>query len=118
MTWHLSGQGDTLAGLREIAKDDPEAAALVSALEEDMPVINPAFDWIWRAWHRLSDDRPRYGGGMGPSVPGRIPWTVVAQWCRHHDLTRAEMLLLDACFAVMDVVYLEWWSAAQAKPEK
>jgi hypothetical protein len=79
----------------------------------EAPPVDPTLEWIWRAWHRLSDDRPRFGGGMGPPVPGRIPWLTVRLWCRHHDLTKGEMDMLDVCFAAMDAVYIDWWSAAQ-----
>lgn len=48
-------------------------------------------------------------GGMGPSVPGRIPWTVVRDWCAEEGYTRGEFAELDTCFAAMDDEYLAHW---------
>jgi hypothetical protein len=52
---------------------------------------------------------------MGPSVPGRIPWTVIQQWAHHHGLAKGEMMMLDTVMMALDRVYLEWWSAKHAK---
>jgi hypothetical protein len=106
-----------LNSLREIGADDPEAAQAADRLAVEEPPADASLDWIWRAWHRLSDDRPRYGGGMGPSVPGRIPWMVVQAWSRHHRLHRGEMQMLDLCLGAMDAAYIAWWSEQQPKDE-
>lgn len=102
--------------MRQIVLDsgDAEAAMLVEILEQDAPEVDAATNWIWRAWQRLHDDRPHYGGGMGPSVPGRIPWTTIMAWARHHNLQDGETAMLDACLVAMDAAYLEWWQQAQA----
>lgn len=55
---------------------------------------------------------------MGPSVPGRIPWTVVRLWAEYHNLRRGEMDLLDAAFGVMDAAYIDWWVAQQPKGDQ
>ena len=91
---------------------------MVRALETDCPVVDPSLEWIWRAWHRLTDDRPRYGGGMDQPIPGRIPWTVVHQWGRYQRLARGEMGMLDICIGAMDALYLEWWVSRQKVPDK
>jgi hypothetical protein len=104
-----------LENLREIAQGDPEAVGLVASLEAELPVDDPALDWIWKAWQRLRHDRPFYGGGMGPPVPGRIPWTVVRAWGQYHRLRRGEFEMMDLCFAVLDGVYIEWYVAEQKK---
>lgn len=62
--------------------------------------------WIWRAWHRLHLDRPWWGGGMGPVVPGRIPWATVRDWAAFHDLSGDDMLLLDTCIRALDGEFL------------
>lgn len=54
---------------------------------------------------------------MGAPVPGRIPWSIVRLWCKHHRLQKGEMDMLDACFAAMDSAYLEWWQAKQTPAE-
>ncbi len=77
------------------------------------PKAAAEFEWIWRAWHRLSDDRPRFGGGMGPPVPGRIPWLTVWRWAEHNGLQKGELNMLDVCFAALDSIYLDWWSQSQ-----
>jgi hypothetical protein len=80
--------------------------------EADMPpapFIEPEFLWIWRAWHRLHPDRPQHGGGLGPSVPGDIPWTVVRQWAEFYHLSRGEFHMLDRVLQAMDAEYREWW---------
>jgi hypothetical protein len=80
--------------------------------EADMPpapFIEPQFLWIWRAWHRLHPDRPQHGGGMGPAVPGDIPWMVVREWARFHHLSRPEFEMLDRVMQAMDGEYRDWW---------
>jgi hypothetical protein len=69
------------------------------------PEINNWLEWVWRAWHRLSLDRPLYGGGMGPPIPGRIPWQSVAAWAAHHG---QDAWVLDKAVVAMDTVFLEW----------
>lgn len=69
--------------------------------------------WIWRAWVRLHHDRPMTGG-FGGVMPGRIPWAQIRDWCRFHALPSAAVGEMDACFAAMDGVYLDW-HAAEAK---
>jgi hypothetical protein len=78
---------------------------------EDLPPapnVQPRFRWIWRAWHRLSLDRPYYGGGMGPPVPGNIPWWMIRLWAQDHHMTRGQMLMLDVCIRKMDETYRMW----------
>jgi len=48
-------------------------------------------------------------GGMGPSYPGRIPWSSIVSWCEFYDMTKGEMAILDKCFEGMDEEYMQWW---------
>lgn len=70
-------------------------------------------DWIWRAWWRLTDDRQWRSGGMGPSQPCRIPWSVVAAWCDRHGYGPEDEELLEAGLRAMDDEWLAWWSEQQ-----
>jgi len=63
---------------------------------------------IWRAWWRLHADRPQWAGGMGPPIPGRIPFRDVWAWCEFHGLPGDDVALFDRCLRAMDTVYLEW----------
>jgi hypothetical protein len=85
--------------------------------EEDLPPtadVDRQWMWIWRAWHRLSDDRPHFGGGLGPMMPGNIPWSMVYQWAMAYGMTRGELVMLDVCIQRMDRTYREWWAGRQA----
>lgn len=85
-------------------------------IEEDNPRIEvqPEYAWIWRAWQRLSADRPLaihgammpMGGGIIRSIERRIPWTVVMKWAAWHELDRAETGLLDLCICALDAIYI------------
>jgi hypothetical protein len=86
--------------------------------DEDLPpevTIKPEFQWIWRAWRRLSADRPFIAGGMGPSVPGAIPWAVAIEWARYHGLSRDEFDLMDHCLGRLDETYRQWWMERAAQ---
>lgn len=92
----------------------PEAARLFPkewATPPVSPEISSWLEWVWRAWQRLTLDRPLYGGGMGPAIPGRIPWQTVRDWAVHHG---QDALFLDKAVIAMDGVYLEW-TLAQLK---
>jgi hypothetical protein len=73
--------------------------------------------WVWRAWHRLHPDRPQYGGGFGPAVPGDIPWWQLAAWAEHHGMTSGEFAILDLSVRAMDRVYRAWWVTHQKKTD-
>jgi hypothetical protein len=103
----------------------PHRAFLETLPEEDRPPppeVPDWLNWVWRAWNRLHDERPSTVTGfavpMGAmrltSRPGRIPWTAVQRWCRHHGLGRDEMAFLDRCIGEMDAEYLAWWGERQA----
>lgn len=77
------------------------------------PYIEPQNVWIWRTWHRLHPDRPQFGGGMGPTVPGAIPWLTLRLWADSHHLTSGEFTMLDRCVQGMDAEYFDWWSERQ-----
>lgn len=61
--------------------------------------------WVWRAWHRLSLDRPVYGGGMGAMIQGRIPWQLVMAYADRHN---HDAVFLDQAVVQMDSAFLAW----------
>lgn len=81
--------------------------------------VDPAYSWIWRAWHRLTHERQWQTRGvsmsMGGSVitpfPVPIPWSAVHLWCEARDYGEAEELFMDTCIGAMDGVFVEWYSA-------
>lgn len=72
-----------------------------------MPEVPPHLIWIWRCYQRLSADRPWHGGGLGPAIPGAIPWVCVAKWIEFHNYNDAEAQMLDHCVREMDTVYIQ-----------
>lgn len=76
--------------------------------------VDARWHWIWRAWHRLSPERHWQGGGMGPDMPGDIPWTAVMRWADRHGLDGAAADMLDHCIGEMDRVFVKWWAARVA----
>ncbi len=73
-------------------------------------------DWlsgVWRAWHRLHQDRPWRSVGMAGLVPGPIPWRDVMDWCAFHDLAGDDVIFFDALFRALDTEYLTWHAARQ-----
>ncbi|WP_249212088.1 hypothetical protein [Gluconobacter cerinus] len=91
--------------------------------DSDFPPLHPKPElvWIWRAWHRLSSERSTettgimapMGGSIIQSRPGYIPWTVTRAWAEHHELSVAEMALLDRCLVAMDDVFRAYWTRKQ-----
>jgi hypothetical protein len=79
----------------------------------ELPVAEVEDEWLWcwRAWWRLHNDRPWYGGGMAAAMPGRIPWAAVRAWCDFHGYTGEAVVFLDAVFAGLDGVFFEHHSA-------
>jgi len=69
-------------------------------------------------WHRLSPDRPFHGGGMGPPVPGNIPWRDLRMWADTHDLTRGQFMMLDICVRKMDEAYRDWVRERQDREQE
>lgn len=43
---------------------------------------------------------------MGPAIPGRIPWSVVAAWCDVHGYGEADAELFDAVMGELDGVFI------------
>ncbi len=93
-----------------------EYAALRAVQDLPEPTIDPELTWVWRAWMRLQFDRPYYGGGMGPVMPGRIPFTSVAEWARVEGLSRDRAAFMDHCIMAMDTEFLAWHRERQPKP--
>jgi hypothetical protein len=79
------------------------------------PDVPEWLEWVWRAWHRLNLDRPYFGGGMGPMVPGRIAWRDVVTWCEFHDLPGEAVGFLDRCIVAMDTEFVGFQAAKAAK---
>ncbi len=59
-----------------------------------------------------------HGGGMGPSIPGNIPWTALRDWAAFHNLSRGEFHLLDLLIQSMDAEHRTWWIAQLPPPPK
>ena len=72
------------------------------------PDIPDWLGWVWRAWHRLHADRPWWGGGMGPMVPGPITWSAVRDWCDFHAYPGDAVAFLDVCCRSMDDEFMAW----------
>ncbi len=85
----------------------PEAARLFPKdwVQPVAPEISDWLIWVWRAWQRLTLDRPMHGGGLGAVMPGRIPWQSVRDWAEQHG---QDLAFLDQAVVAMDTVFLEW----------
>lgn len=92
-----------------MAEEDPEAAAYAVQAETVTALVAPEWRWIWRAWHRLDDERKWIAGGMGPSQPAGIPWSAVRAWAADHGMDGETADLLDHGIQAMDGVYRKWW---------
>ncbi|MFY8093040.1 MAG: hypothetical protein ACOVN0_06120 [Niveispirillum sp.] len=92
-----------------MAEEDPEAAAYAAQAETVTALVAPEWRWIWRAWHRLDHERQWIAGGMGPSQPAGIPWSVVRAWAADHAMDAEAAELLDHGIQAMDGVYRAWW---------
>jgi hypothetical protein len=87
------------------------------------PDLDDWLIWVWRAWHRLHDERPYtvtgfgapMGGMMIKSAPGRITWSSIRNWCEHHHYSGEDAMFLERCLAAMDDEYLLWWGAQQQR---
>jgi hypothetical protein len=64
----------------------------------------------------MSLDRPFMAGGMGPMIPGRIPWRSVRDWAEYHDYTADAFDFLDFCIREMDNEFLAHSARAAAGP--
>ena len=73
------------------------------------PEVEEWVMWVWSAWQRLSQDRPWRGGGMGPMIPGQIPWQSVRDWCHHRGRSADDVDFADQCIQAMDGVYINWY---------
>ena len=51
------------------------------------------------------------GGSVIEGRPGLIPWTTIVRWAEYHELSQAEMILLDRVLLAMDGVYIQHWTA-------
>ncbi|MGC2853957.1 hypothetical protein ACM64Y_00645 [Novispirillum sp. DQ9] len=72
---------------------------------DDRVDLEPWLRWIWRAWRRLSDERPRIGM---EGVPGPIAWSSVDRWAQRNGINGDRFDFLDRMIEAMDRVYLEW----------
>lgn len=84
----------------------------------DAPHVDPAWEWIWRAWHRLNrGDRSYIQRGVALPLgataivaePDFIGWTTVNRWAKAHGLSESEEELLDRCVQKLDEVLREDW---------
>ncbi|PWC89840.1 hypothetical protein TSH100_04170 [Azospirillum sp. TSH100] len=107
--------------MADLAEEEPDAAEMVAdLLAEEGEAVDPLpwTRWAWRAWHALADDRQWRAGGMGPAMPGNIPWSVARIYAADHGLHFPTLFRL---LRAMDAVHAEWWTdkvkAEQAKTE-
>ena len=88
-------------------------------LADDVDIPAPDFDeWLlpaWRCWWRLHLERPWFGGGLGPMLPGRIPWRDVLAWCEFHDMSGDDCLFTDELVRRMDTAYHAWYAEHRPK---
>lgn len=114
-----------MAEIEALIQEAPEAAEVfadeIQQLRnevDDTPDPTPHLDWIWEAWWRLGDERPHIvtgmsapmGGSIIRSIPGKIPWSVIAHWCDAHGHGDEDRDVMDRCIQSMDAVYLNWWT--------
>jgi hypothetical protein len=95
----------------------PELLAGMPPPPEEPEPLRPELLWLWRAWHRLDGDRPWRPGGMGPSLPGRIPWSVTHAFAAAHGLTVEDREMLEHCIGAMDTVLLDHLAAERARAQ-
>jgi len=72
----------------------------------------PWLTWIWRAWHRLHQDRPLHGGGMSAPVPGAIAWRDIVLW---HDRHGGGLEMLEFGISQMDIEFIDWHRTQREK---
>ena len=97
--------------MQDVAAEEADAAPLAAALAAragEEPALPDHLHWIWRAWWRLSDDRPWSGGEMAAPMPRRIPWTAVNAWCLRRGYDDDQEDALEAGLAALDDEYLAW----------
>jgi len=75
-----------------------------------VPQVHDWLVWVWRCWNRLAHDRPWLGGGMGPAVPGRIPYIAIRRWAKDHGIKPGspDHLFLDTLVQELDEEYVGW----------
>jgi hypothetical protein len=76
---------------------------------------------FWEGFVTLSRRRPWYGGGMGASYPGYIPYSEASQYAKDHFYTDvAELDLFVYIIDGLDEVYIEHMRkvAATKTPKK
>lgn len=94
--------------MARVAASDPAAAEMLAARAGPALVeLEPAFEWIWRAWWRLHRDRPYRSLGMAGAFPCGILWADIARWAAHHRYGDDALAMLDTGIGAMDQVFLE-----------
>lgn len=104
------------AWLAEVAREEDDARELaerLGAVAEPEVDVAPHHRWIWRAWWRLHADRPWRAGGMGPPIPGAIPWTVLTAWADREGCDDNDRDLLGLGIAAMDSEWMAWHEEQQ-----
>jgi len=81
------------------------------------PELEPWAAWVWRAWNRLTADRPMHqvtvplplGKVAYQLRPGRIPYTSIEAYARRRGIAGDDFDMLDRLMGEMDDEYLSWW---------
>jgi hypothetical protein len=77
-----------------------------------MVEVDPAWNWIWRAWWRLhKGDRPWLSGME--AAPMFLPWAIVQRWAEAEGYGPEQAKFMDACFSAMDEVFMEHFAEQQ-----
>lgn len=84
---------------------------------EAVTPLEPAHEWLWRAWSRLHPDRPMHPVGMGAPIPAPIPWRDVIAWADRQGYGETEADLLDAVIQALDAVWLDHEATRRAKEQ-
>lgn len=59
--------------------------------QEKPPQVDPRFSLYWTAYMDLQSERPPSLFKDKKSVPQRIPWSAIANYCTHHGLNVDEL---------------------------
>jgi len=74
-----------------IAASYAERGLAVPEVIEKPPTVDPRFNLYWTAYMDLQTERPPSLFKDKKAIIQRIPWSAIANYCRHHGLNVDEM---------------------------